>query len=87
MELHPDWVVAGLDIRNAFNTVSRLAMLEECPAKLPQLFALARACYADASTLFYRDDDGYHDFASAAGPQEGEPSGEMHFPPRLPHHP
>ena len=60
LELHPDWVVAGLDIRNAFNTVSRLAMLEECQAKLPQLFALARACYADASTLLYRGDDGPH---------------------------
>ena len=44
LDLHPFWVVAGLDIRNAFNTVSRLAMLEECQAKLPQLFALARAC-------------------------------------------
>ena len=51
-------LVAGLDIRNAFNTVSRLAMLEECQASLPQLFPLARACYADASTLFYRDDEG-----------------------------
>ena len=60
LDLNPDWVVDGLDIKNAFNTVSRLrvAMLEECQAKLPQLFALARACYADASTLFYRDDDG-----------------------------
>ena len=43
LELHPDLVVPG---RNAFNTVSRLSMLEEWQAKLPQLFALARACYA-----------------------------------------
>ena len=60
LELHPDWVVAGLDIRNDFNTVSRLAVLEECQAKLPQLFAYAPACYADASTLFYLDDDAPH---------------------------
>ena len=79
LDLHPDWVVAGLDIKNAFNTVSRLTMLEECRTRLPQLFPLARACYADASTLFYRDDDGYHDFASAAGSQQGDPFGGVLF--------
>ena len=30
LDLHPFWVVAGLDIRNAFNTVSCLTMLKEC---------------------------------------------------------
>ena len=79
LDLHPDWVVAGLDIKNAFNTVSRLALLEECRTRLPQLFPLARACYADASTLFYRDDDGPHNIDSASGSQQGDPFGGVLF--------
>ena len=79
LDLHPDWIVAGLDIKNAFNTVSRLVMLEECRTRLPHLFALARACYADPSTLFYRDDDGFHDISSASGSQQGDPFGGVLF--------
>ena len=77
LDLHPAGLVQ--DIKNAFNTVSRLTMLEKCRTRLPKLFPLARACYANASTLFYRDDDGYHDFASAAGSQQGDPFGGVLF--------
>ena len=68
LDLHPDWIVAGLDIdiKNAFNT--GLAPYAR------------RACYADTSTLFYRDDDGYHDFASATGSQQGDPFGGCSSP-------
>ena len=74
-----DLAVGGLDIKNAFNTVSRIIMLEECRTRLPQLFPLARACYPHASTFFYCDDDCYYEFASATGSQQGDPFGGVLF--------
>ena len=52
-------------------------MLVACRTRLPRPSPLALACYVNAGTsaLFNREDDGYHDFASAAASQQGDPFG------------
>ena len=45
------WVALQVDVRNAFNTASRDAMLRQCAKKVPSCFNWLRWCYAGPSPL------------------------------------
>ncbi|KAL2634242.1 hypothetical protein R1flu_005721 [Riccia fluitans] len=56
LDLHPDWVVLQVDIRNAFNTVSWEALFHElrvATGSLDQLFPFVRSFYARRSPLYF----------------------------------
>ena len=69
---HPpssDWVLFQADIINAFNMVSRQAILEEVSAQAPPLLPWTRTCYGSHSHLVL---DGVL-LPSARGVQQGDP--------------
>ena len=47
-----DYVVLQVDMRNAFNSISRDAVLKGCLAKVPTAYNWLRFCYGGASPLF-----------------------------------
>ncbi|KAL2653717.1 hypothetical protein R1flu_021845 [Riccia fluitans] len=56
LDLHPDWVVLQLDIRNAFNIVSREAIfceLRSAPGTLDPLFPFVHSFYSKSSPLYF----------------------------------
>ena len=65
-----DFVLIKIDLRNAFNLVSRQALLDECRAHFSELFQWAAGCYGDHPLLL-----------SAMGTlrSESESSRETHF--------
>ncbi|KAL2644563.1 hypothetical protein R1flu_012150 [Riccia fluitans] len=55
-DLHPDWVVLQIDIRNAFNTISWEAIFHElcsAPGTLDPLFPFVRSFYSQHSPLYF----------------------------------
>ena len=75
LELHPHWVVVRLDLRNAYNEVSRAAIYRALVAD-PRLQALARLFYAthSGSPAIYLAAPGQPvaDFTSDEGAQQGD---------------
>jgi hypothetical protein len=72
---HHDFMVLKVDFRNAFNVVSRSAMLEQVVALFPDLYAWVHWCYGDSSLLFYNDKS----VRSCVGVQQGDPLGPFLF--------
>ncbi|KAL2620254.1 hypothetical protein R1flu_000459 [Riccia fluitans] len=79
LDLHPDCVVLQVDIRNAFNTVSREALFRELRAatgSLDQLFPFVRSFYARRSPLYFSHcsrEDEVTLFSSESGTRQGDP--------------
>jgi len=64
-----------LDFANAFNAVSRTAVVAAVASHLPELERLVRCAYGAESTLLFGD----HVIASACGVQQGDPLGPLLF--------
>eukprot|EP00731_Ephydatia_muelleri_P016289 Em0009g713a len=65
-----DFEVMKIDLRNAFNLVSRQALLDECRAHFSEIFQWAAGCYADSicSQLLFHS--WYMDDGVIAGPKQ-----------------
>ena len=75
MELHPDWVIVKLDLRNAYNEVTRAKILErlERHQTLRALAPLFRACYAGTPSIYLAAEGLVQaDFKSEEGVQQGD---------------
>ena len=48
-----DFIACKVDLRNAFNEVSRQALLEECATHFPELFRWVFWCYGQHPTLWH----------------------------------
>ena len=46
-----DFAMCKIDLTNAFNMVSRQALLEECATHFPELFPWVSWCYGQHRTL------------------------------------
>ena len=64
-----------LDFCNAFNTLSRDAMLETVRQELPELYSFIFLCYGNSSLLTF----GEHLLSSEEGAQQGDPLGPLLF--------
>ena len=69
-------VLLKLDFRNAFNCLSRRAMLATVIASFPTLARFAVWCYAQPSRLQF---GGSSTILSAGGVQQGDPLGPLFF--------
>ena len=76
---HVDKVLVKLDLRNAFNSVDRAAVLSAVRSHLPEAACCADWCYGRSSRLRFGD----HVVESAAGVQQGDPFGACVFRPGL----
>ena len=72
--LENKWVLQ-VDMENAFNSISREAMLEETRHYCPKLSAWVEYCYGNSSHLFF----GAHRLCSSTGPQQGDPLASLLF--------
>ncbi|KAL2630334.1 hypothetical protein R1flu_015020 [Riccia fluitans] len=85
LDLHPDWVVLQLDIRNAFNTVSREAIFRELGSALgtlDPLFPFVRSFYSQSSPLYFSMGTRTGDIStllSEVGTRQGDPLGGALF--------
>ena len=79
LDLH--WNTAGftllkVDFSNAFNAISRDALLRECQERFPDLLPWAKWCYGSQALLFYGDSI---EIKSCVGVQQGDPLGPLLF--------
>ena len=66
-----DFVVLTIDMKNAFNLVSRQALLDECATFSPELLPWASRCYGSHPLLWHS----LGQLSSEAGVQQGDPLG------------
>ena len=71
-----DYVVLQVDMRNAFNSVSRDAVLRGCLAKVPSAYTWMRFCYGGQSPLFCQ---GRLLCTSEVGVHQGDACGPLGF--------
>ena len=64
-----------IDLTNAFNMVSRQALLEECATHFPELFPWVSWCYGQHPTLWHP----MGVLSSELGVQRGDPLGPLLF--------
>ena len=72
-----DWVVLQVDLRNAFNSVNRQAMLEVARAKVPSAYNWLAWCYAAPCPLYCQ---GKLLTYSSQGVNQGDAMGPLGFP-------
>eukprot|EP00731_Ephydatia_muelleri_P004035 Em0002g211a len=70
-----DFVMMKIDLRNAFNLVSRQALLDECSAHFPELLQWAAWCYGQHPLLW----SPMGTIMSESGVQQGDPLGPLLF--------
>ena len=70
-----DFVVLKVDMRNAFNVVSRQAVLDECSVHFPELLPWVSWCYGQHPILWHT----IGTISSEAGVQQGDPLGPLIF--------
>ena len=70
-----EWAVMQVDLRNAFNSISRDSVLGAASVMAPTLFNYLRFCYGRISPLFFGDKV----IQSVAGTQQGCPLGPVGF--------
>ncbi|KAL5517220.1 hypothetical protein EMCRGX_G002723 [Ephydatia muelleri] len=70
-----DFIVLKVDMRNAFNLISRQALLSECSTFFPELLPWARWCYGSHPYLWHP----LGHLTSEAGVQQGDPLGPLFF--------
>ena len=75
LELNPDWVVVKVDAKNAFNTLSRRAMLAAVRRHFPNLTPFIDLCYEHDTPLFFRRERGHTRLESREGTHQGDPLG------------
>lgn len=68
-------VILKVDVKNAFNSVSRGSILNEIQNSIPETFHYLRQCYGLESKLVY----GNHLIYSSTGCQQGDPLGPAIF--------
>eukprot|EP00731_Ephydatia_muelleri_P039251 Em1273g1a len=73
--LEDDFVVLKVDLKNAFNIVSRQAVLDECAKHFPELFPWASWCYSHHPFLWHP----LGCLTSEQGVQQGDPLGPLLF--------
>ena len=71
-----DYVVLQVDVKNAFNSMSRDAILRGCMAKAPSVYNWLRFCYGKPSPLFCQ---GRLLCMSAVGVHQGDTCGPLGF--------
>ena len=74
-QLNRDFVVFKVDMLNAFNMVSRQAVLDECATFFPELLPRVLWCYGSHSSLWHP----LGQVSSQSGVQQGDPVGPMLF--------
>ena len=70
-----DFVVFKVDMTNAFNLVSRQAVLDECSALFPDILPWVSWCYGSYQELWHP----MGHLSSQSGVQQGDPLGPMLF--------
>ena len=70
-----NFVVLKVDMTNAFNLVSRQAVLDECAQHFPELLAWASWCYGQHPILWHS----LRSLTSQTGVQQGDPLGPFMF--------
>ena len=73
--LDVDFVVLKVDMKNAFNMVSRQALLSECSTHFPELLPCASWCYSQHPILWHP----LGRLHSEQGVQQGDPLGPLFF--------
>ena len=73
--LSGDFVVFKVDMSNAFNMVSRQAVLDECATFFPELLPWVSWCYGSHTLLWHP----MGQISSQSGVQQGDPLGPMLF--------
>ena len=73
--LSGDFVVFKVDMSNAFNMVSRQAVLDECATFFPELLPWVSWCYGSHTSLWHP----MGQISSQSGVQQGDPLGPMLF--------
>jgi len=68
-------ILAKLDFKNAFNSLSRNAMLEAVADYAPDIYHFCYSAYSSPSILSF----GNHIVSSSEGPQQGDPLGPLLF--------
>ena len=71
-----DYAVLQVDVRNAFNSISRDALLRGCMAKVPSAYNWLRFCYGGPSPLFCQ---GRRFCESHVGVHQGDACGPLGF--------
>jgi hypothetical protein len=72
----PDFMVLKVDFSNAFNSVDRQVMLEQCHQHFPELLPWVQWCYGGQPFLFFGDSFSLN---SCVGVQQGDPLGPLLF--------
>ena len=70
-----DFVVLKVDLRNAFNNVSRQAVLDQCHSHFPELLPWVSWCYSHPTNLWHP----LGSLSSTSGVQQGDPLGSLLF--------
>eukprot|EP00731_Ephydatia_muelleri_P010164 Em0005g750a len=73
--LSGDFVVFKVDMSNAFNMVSRQAVMDQCATYFPELFPWVSWCYGSHTSLWHT----MGQISSQSGVQQGDPLGPMLF--------
>ena len=73
--LEENLVVLKVDMKNAFNLVSRQALLSECAKHFPELYPWAHWCYSQHPYLWHT----MGNLTSECGVQQGDPLGPLLF--------
>ena len=85
LDVHPEWVDIAADAKNAFNSFCRTKMWGPFLEHFPNLAALGRLMYGEASSvIFHEDGVGRTEVKNSVGTRQGCSLGEF---PLLPHHP
>ena len=70
-----DWVLLKVDLKNAFNRISRARMLELVLVHMPHMYSWVEWCYAQDSNLTFSE----FRIPSREGVQQGDPLGPLLF--------
>ena len=73
--MEEDFVVFKIDMQNAFNLVSRQAVLDECATSFPELLPWVTWCYGTHPLLWHQ----LGHLSSETGVQQGDPLGPLLF--------
>ena len=73
--MEEDFVVFTIDMQNAFNLVSRQAVLDECATSFPELLPWVTWCYGTHPLLWHQ----LGHLSSETGVQQGDPLGPLLF--------
>jgi hypothetical protein len=85
LDRHPEWVVLHVDVQNAYNLISQVAIFKELRSSigtLDQLFPFIRHFFACPSPLYFLEASRHGDLiviSSEFGTRQGDPLGGVLF--------